>query len=104
MITPYITSTSTHTDRSIWLPGNMWTLLLITYYYKYPTQVPISITNSIISTGILIIQTIRYYGCVFVSFRPSDEEKSVIRTILGAEEQLIIDEDFIIEEDEDEGT
>ena len=38
-----------------------------------------------------------------MQFYPSPVEEDVIRTLLEAEEQLIIDEDFIIEEDEEQG-
>lgn len=37
-----------------------------------------------------------------LQFRPTANEESVIRMILGEEEKLIEDEDFIIEEDEEE--
>ena len=38
-----------------------------------------------------------------MQFYPSPVEEDVIRMLLEAEEQLIIDEDFIIEEDEEQG-
>lgn len=40
---------------------------------------------------------------LLVQFRPSVDEEDVIRLMLRAEEVLVADEDFIIEEDDDFG-
>ena len=47
--------------------------------------------------------TIRHTLYLCMQFYPSQVEEDVIQMLLEAEEQLIIDEDFNIEEDEEQG-
>ena len=60
------------------------------------------VTNLIRYRKVRAVQKTSWTHCIdiLIQFWPSPAEEDVIRMLLELEEQLIIDEDFIIEEDD----